>query len=178
MRWRKAWAAAGSVLFFILAPGSVAGVVPWWLTRWQFGSRSAAWLPVQITGALLLISGVAVLLDAFTRFVREGAGTPAPVAPTRRLVVGGLYRHVRNPMYLAVLATILGQALLLLRPVLFGYAGLVALAVLSFVHWYEEPALRRRYTTQYDAYTRAVPAWWPRWHGWRAPAGKDDEEQP
>jgi protein-S-isoprenylcysteine O-methyltransferase Ste14 len=64
--------------------------------------------------------GAAVLIHAFVRFVREGVGTPAPAAPTQRLVVGGLYRYVRNPMYLAVLATITGQALILGRPVMLG----------------------------------------------------------
>jgi protein-S-isoprenylcysteine O-methyltransferase Ste14 len=171
---RKAWASAGSVLFFILAPGTVVGLVPWWLTGWRFGSRSVAWIPVQVVGGLLLVSGVAVLVDAFTRFVREGAGTPAPVAPTRELVVGGLYRHVRNPMYLAVLAGILGQALLLVRPVLFSYALLVGLAVVTFVQWYEQPALRRQYGARYDAYMAAVPGWWPSWRGWSQPKETED----
>jgi protein-S-isoprenylcysteine O-methyltransferase Ste14 len=84
------------------------------------------------------------------------------VAPTERLVVRGLYRYVRNPMYLAVLAVITGQALLLGRPVLLGYAAIVGAAFAAFVHWYEQPTLAWRYGAQYDAYRQAVPRWWPR----------------
>ncbi len=95
-------------------------LVPWWLTGWEVSDRY--WLPVRIAGAVLLAAGIVVLLQAFARFVLEGAGTPAPVAPTERLVIGGLYRYVRNPMYLAVAATIVGQALVLGQPVLLLYA--------------------------------------------------------
>src|SRR4051794_8743497 len=107
---RFATAAAGSSLFFALAPGVVAGVVPWWLTGWD---AEPVWLPVRVLGVLVLIAGAAVLVHAFARFVAEGVGTPAPVAPTQHLVVGGLYRWVRNPMYIAVVASVAGQALLL-----------------------------------------------------------------
>lgn len=101
-----------------LAPGTAVGLVPWWLTGWHAGQW---WLPVRMLGGVLVASGGAVLVDAFARFVVEGLGTPAPVAPPERLVVGGLYRHVRNPMYLAVETAIIGQALLLGRPVLLVY---------------------------------------------------------
>jgi protein-S-isoprenylcysteine O-methyltransferase Ste14 len=96
----------------------------------------------------------------------EGRGTPAPTAPTERLVVGGLYRHVRNPMYLAVGATIVGQALVLGRPLLLAYAAAFGLVVATFVWSYEEPTLSARYGEQYAAYRRAVPAWWPRLRPW------------
>ena len=79
------------------------------------GGPDTLWPPIRVVGVLLLAAGVAVLLHAFLRFVVEGVGTPAPVAPTKHLVVGGLYRYVRNPMYLAVAATIVGQALALGR---------------------------------------------------------------
>src|SRR5690606_4608099 len=111
-------AAGGSSLFFAVAPGVVAGVVPWALTGWSARYDSLWWAPVQVAGAVILVACTAVLVHAFVRFVREGAGTPAPIAPTDRLVVGGLYRHVRNPMYVAVVGAILGQALVLGRPVL------------------------------------------------------------
>ena len=111
-------------------------------------------------------AGAAALLHAFARFVIEGLGTPAPVAPPERLVVGGLYRYVRNPMYVAVTATILGQALLLGRPVLLLYALAFMAVVAAFVHFYEEPVLSARYGEQYDEYRRAVPAWRPRLRGW------------
>jgi protein-S-isoprenylcysteine O-methyltransferase Ste14 len=119
---------------------------------------------------VLPVAGTVVLVQAFARFVVEGLGTPAPVAPTRELVVGGLYRYVRNPMYLAVLAAILGQALALGQLVLVPYAAVVAAAFVAFVHWYEEPTLARQFGDRYQAYRRAVPGWWPRRHPW-SPAG-------
>jgi protein-S-isoprenylcysteine O-methyltransferase Ste14 len=121
---------------------------------------------------VLLAAGAGVLVAAFARFVAEGVGTPAPVAPTRELVVGGLYRYVRNPMYLAVLAAILGQALVLGRLVLVPYAAVVAAAFVAFVRGYEEPALADQFGTRYQAYRAAVPGWWPRRHPWR-PAEDD-----
>jgi protein-S-isoprenylcysteine O-methyltransferase Ste14 len=156
-------AAAGTLAFLVVAPGVVAGLVPWLLTEWE---AHAWWLPLRVLGGLALAVGLAVLLAAFVRFVVEGIGTPAPVAPTERLVVGGAYRYVRNPMYLAVGAMILGQGLLLGQPVLLGYTMLFALAVAAFVHGYEQPVLARRYGEQYEAYRRAVPAWRPRLTPW------------
>lgn len=142
----------------------MAGVVPWWLTGWRSAAPLSAWWPLRLVGALLLIAGAAVVVHAFARFVTEGIGTPAPVAPTAHLVVGGLYRYVRNPMYLAVTAAILGQALLLWRPVLLVYAAIIAAAFVAFVLGYEQPALSRQFGASYEAYRRAVPAWWPRLH--------------
>src|SRR5262245_24262332 len=163
---RRSQAAAGSAVFFALAPGVVAGLVPWWLTGWQVREPPYP-LPLRLAGAILLVVGAAVLVQAFARFVVEGAGTPAPIAPPDHLVVGGLYRYVRNPMYLAVLAAIVGQGLLLGQPVLFAYAGLVAVLVVSFVRLYEEPVLRRQFGEQYEAYRRAVPGWFPRLQPWK-----------
>ena len=125
------------------------------------------WVVVRVVGAVLLAAGAAALVHAFVRFVVEGFGTPAPVAPPRRLVVGGLYRYVRNPMYLAVLAAIAGQALLLWQPILLPYAVIMALAFVLFVLGYEQPSLQRQFGAQYEAYRRAVPAWWPRLRPWR-----------
>ena len=159
-RWS---AAVGSAVFLVVAPGVVAGLVPWLLTGWR---SSGAPLAVAGVGAVLVVAGAGVLLHAFGRFVVEGRGTPAPVAPTERLVVGGLYRHVRNPMYVAVGATIVGQALLLGRPWLLAYAAAFWLVVAAFVRGYEEPTLSARYGEQYAEYRRAVPAWWPRIRPW------------
>jgi protein-S-isoprenylcysteine O-methyltransferase Ste14 len=174
---RRAEAAIGSLIFLAVAPGIVAGVIPWALTGWH---DEAPWWPLRVLGVLLVTAGVLVLLDAFRRFVVEGLGTPAPVAPTERLVVGGLYRYVRNPMYIAVASTILGQALLLGQPVLLLYGAAFAVVVASFVHWYEEPTLTRQFGLEYEAYRRAVPAWLPRltpWEGQELP-GLDSNQQP
>ena len=169
MNTRRSEAALGSAVFFALAPGIVAGLIPWWLTAWHL---EPAPLILRLAGALLTLAGVAFLLQAFWRFVSEGLGTPAPVAPTEHLVVGGIYRHVRNPMYLSVLSAIVGQALMLGQPKLFAYAALVALAFVVFVLLYEEPTLAKRYGAQYEAYRRAVPGWLPRltpWDGAKIP---------
>src|SRR6185369_681124 len=169
MRLRHA--AVGSALFFALAPGVVAGVLPWWLTRWRM---SPAPLAVRIAGAVLVLVAVPSLARLFVRFVRDGLGTPAPVAPTELLVTTGAYRYVRNPMYLAVLSAILGQALLLGQPVLLAYAAGVAVMFVIWVRFDEEPVLRQQFGAEYDAYRRAGPAWWPRrrpWTGESDPAG-------
>jgi protein-S-isoprenylcysteine O-methyltransferase Ste14 len=141
----------------------VAGLIPWLLTSWRMDNAPLA---IRIVGGVLVVVGVAFLLHAFARFVIEGIGTPAPVAPTERLVVGGIYRHVRNPMYLAVGATIVGQALLLGQWGLLAYAGLFFAIVATFVVTYEEPALEQRFGGDYKAYRRAVPGWLPRRHPW------------
>jgi protein-S-isoprenylcysteine O-methyltransferase Ste14 len=156
---RKWDAAAGSSLFMALAPGTVAGLIPWWLTGWEAGDW---WLPLRALGVIPLAVGAVVLVHAFTRFVTEGLGTPAPVAPTQHLVVGGLYRYVRNPMYVAVVAAIVGQALLLARPVLLGYALVAGIVMWAFARWYEEPTLSRTFGETYDRYREAVPGWVPR----------------
>jgi protein-S-isoprenylcysteine O-methyltransferase Ste14 len=156
-------AAAGSAIFFGLAPGVVAGLIPWWLTRWQPHELGEFGVPIRVVGAMLIVTGTAVLLHAFGRFVREGLGTPAPVAPTEHLVVGGLYRYVRNPMYLAVVATIVGQALALGRFGLLWYAAAVFVAVAVFVHGYEEPTLSRQFGDEYARYREEVRRWVPTW---------------
>jgi protein-S-isoprenylcysteine O-methyltransferase Ste14 len=157
-------AALGSLLFLAVAPGVMAGLIPYWLTGWDADGTVA---PVQVAiGAALVVAGTAVLIHAFARFVVEGIGTPAPVAPTEHLVVGGLYRYVRNPMYIAVATTIIGQAVLLGRPGLLLYALAFMATVWSFVHFYEEPTLSRSFGGEYEAYRRAVPGWWPRLRRW------------
>ncbi|MGX9176554.1 methyltransferase family protein [Mesorhizobium sp. BHbdii] len=164
MRTRQA--IAGSALFFIAAPGMVAGLLPWLLTdRYRLPwSTQPGLVPV---GWVLIVVAAALLLHAFARFAFEGLGTPAPVAPTEQLVVGGIYRHVRNPMYMAVLSIILGQALLFSSWALVTYATIAAIAMVSFVKFYEEPTLARRYGAGYEAYRRAVPGWLPRRTPWR-----------
>ena len=160
---RAGW---GTVLFFFLAPGVVAGLVPWVIT----GYADPAGPVAVAAGLVLVVLGVVAVVACFVRFVREGRGTPAPVAPTKELVVGGLYRWVRNPMYLAVGAVILGQALV------FGSGGVVAwfvvfaVAVVGFVTGYEQPTLRETYGESYDEYCRNVPGWYPRLTPWQGPA--------
>ncbi|MEN3280581.1 MAG: hypothetical protein V7607_1721 [Solirubrobacteraceae bacterium] len=143
----------------------MAGLIPLWLTGWKV--EHTIWAPLRLAGATLAVVGAVALLEAFARFVSEGLGTPAPIAPTQTLVIGGPYRHVRNPMYLAVAAVIVGQALVLGQARLLIYAGAYGIAVGSFVRWYEEPTLSRRFGRQYEAYRSGVPAWRPRLRPWR-----------
>jgi protein-S-isoprenylcysteine O-methyltransferase Ste14 len=156
-------AALGSAVFLVAVPAVVAGLVPWLMTGW---STNGWWPPVRVLGGLMIGAGLAILLSAFVRFVVEGIGTPAPIAPTERLVVGGAYRYVRNPMYLAVAALIFGQALLLGQTDLLLYGAAFCAIVAAFVHGYEEPTLSRRFGTEYEDYRRAVPAWIPRRTPW------------
>lgn len=137
-------AITGSALFLVVAPGVVAGLAPYLLTGHYRKPLSAlpGFVPV---GSLLVVAAAAILLHAFARFALEGLGTPAPVAPTEKLVVGGIYRHVRNPMYVAVLAIILGQALIFSSWALLVYSLIAAAAMVSFVKIYEEPTLAGRY---------------------------------
>lgn len=158
---RRPVATVGSLVFFLLAPGVIAGLVPWWLTGFQSRPSPAYGIPLRVVGTVLVVAGAAVLVQAFARFVLEGSGTPAPVAPTERLVVGGLYRYVRNPMYLAVLAVVVGLALALWQPRLLIYAAIVALSFAVFVRVYEEPTLTRKFGAEYEAYCLAVPRWVP-----------------
>ena len=153
-------AAAGSALFFAVAPLVVAGVMPYLLTGWEPGGDW--WLPLRVLGAALIVAAGAVLVHAFVRFVVEGLGTAAPAAPTENLVVGGPYRYVRNVMYIAVTATVVGQALLLCRADLLIYAAIIWALMAAFARYYEEPTLAGRYGERYEEYRRAVPAWWPR----------------
>lgn len=165
---RKALAILGSVVFFVLVPGMVAGFVPWWISgRGQ--TASMPW-PVEVLGVLLIAGGAVVLLDSFGRFALQGLGTPAPVFPTRHLVITGLYRYVRNPMYVAVLAVILGQSLLFGNVGVLGYGALVWVGFHLFVRLYEEPALRTAYGVEYERFCAGVPRWIPRLRPWQPPA--------
>ncbi|MGH3501547.1 MAG: methyltransferase family protein [Nocardioidaceae bacterium] len=167
---QKKHAAVGSSFFFAVGPGVVAGVVPWLLTRWKIRRPVPGGTPARAAGAALVGAGAMVLSHSFARFVVDGLGTPVPLAPPRHLVIGGLYRHVRNPMYVALESAILGQALLLGRPVLLLYgAGWVVPAV-TFVRLYEEPTLLRTFEAEYERYRRNVPGWLPRLRPWRPAA--------
>jgi protein-S-isoprenylcysteine O-methyltransferase Ste14 len=160
---QRSAAGVGTAVFFVVGPGLVAGLVPWLISGWQVrGPVSPLAIIRMALGGVLLVLAIVVLVRAFARFVMEGRSTPAPVAPPERLVVGGDYRFVRNPMYLAVITAVLGQAMI------FGSLGLLVYAVAlwvitaAFVRWYEEPVLLRRYGDEYERYRLTVRAWLPR----------------
>jgi len=160
-------AIVGSGFFLLLAPGTVAGLVPWWITRWRMQPPLLGFSGFRLIGGLMIAAGIAVVLDSFARFALQGVGTPAPVLPTRHLVVSGLYQYVRNPMYVGVLWVLLGQGLLLGDGRLLAYALLLWLGFHVFIVGYEEPTLRRSFGTEYEAFRRNVPRWIPRLSPWR-----------
>lgn len=162
---RTSTAAAGSTAFFVAAPGTVVGVVPWLITRWEIPGSTPAWRVAQVLGLLLIVVGLIPVVHAFAQFAKAG-GTPMPLAPTQRLVVNGFNRYVRNPMYVGLFIAIIGQALLFGSWALLVYAALVSTAFASFVHWYEEPKLVRDYDGEYETYRHNVHAWLPRWRPW------------
>ena len=164
---RRAWAAvAGSVIFLVIVPGTVAGWLPFWITRWRLQAPLLGIPASRVAGAMLVPIGLASLVESFLRFALVGLGTPAPVAPPTRLVVSGQYRLLRNPMYVAVLAIVLGQALLLGSIALLRYAVVLGVFFEVFVLLYEEPTLRARFGPSYETYRRNVRRWWPRLRPW------------
>ena len=173
MRVTKTQAVLGSSLFLALAPGSVAGVFPYLLGLWHWGPALFAVGATRGLGGLLILVGLPVLLDSFLRFALEGRGTPAPVLPPERLVVSGLYRFVRNPMYVAVCTVLFGEFLLTGNLGLLGYSLIVLLAFHVFVIVYEEPTLARHFGEQYADFKRHVPRWLPRLTPWPGGGGRE-----
>jgi protein-S-isoprenylcysteine O-methyltransferase Ste14 len=163
---QKMGALLGSALFFLIAPFTIGFIVPWWIANWQIGISTPESNLFRIAGIALVLLGLVPLVESFGRFALMGLGTPAPVAPTQRLVVTGFYRYVRNPMYLGVLAIILGNALVLETGGVFAYAAVVALGFVLFVMGYEEPTLRRQFGAEYEAFCKNVPRWIPRLTPW------------
>ena len=165
---RRVLAILGSAIFLVIAPGFVAGLAPWWISHWRMEAPFLGMPVWRYPGVLLVAVGAMGLLDSFARFAVQGLGTPAPVFPTRRLVVSGLYRYVRNPMYVAVVSTILGQALILGNAALLEYGGVVWLLFHLFVLGYEEPTLRASFGPEYERFCAEVPRWIPRLRPWRS----------
>jgi protein-S-isoprenylcysteine O-methyltransferase Ste14 len=159
---KRASAVFGSATFLVLAPGTVMVYVPWTICSWRLGPPLLEFPPFRVVGVLMIMAGLPVMLDSFARFAMQGLGTPAPVAPPRHLVVTGLYRYVRNPMYVAGLLLVLGQALLFGSSRLLEYGLLLWLASFVFVVLYEEPALQRKFGKEYEDFCAHVPRWIPR----------------
>jgi protein-S-isoprenylcysteine O-methyltransferase Ste14 len=148
-----------TLVFTIVMPGMVGGVIPWLLAQ---GSGMPPLLSVWMLGLIPIALGVALYLWCAGAFTFIGKGTPAPIDAPTVLVVQGPYRWMRNPMYIAVLAVILGQALVFRSWVLVGYALLFCMVVHVFVVGFEEPSLGAQFGESYAAYLRTVPRWLPR----------------
>ena len=156
------WAILGTIAFVIAVPGTVVIGVPYWMTRWHLRPPILATAATRLVGLALFLAALPAFFDFVVRFVREGFGTPAPVAPPSRLVRGGVFARVRNPGYISVAAMIVGQALILGSLRVLAYAAILAICFHLFVVLYEEPALRAQFGAQYDEYCRTVPRWIPR----------------
>jgi len=146
-------------VFTVFVPGTVAGYVPWRLSRNAILVTGAeAWAAITV-----IVIGIAIYLyTAFWGFALIGGGTPAPIAPTKILVVKGLHRFVRNPMYTGVALVIAGQAWLFHSPPIAIYMVCMLLTAHLFVLFYEEPTLRKQFGEEYDRYRETVPRWIPK----------------
>ena len=144
----------------MLIPGTVVVLVPRLIAEREGASVSDAPL-VRTAGALLIVAGCSIMTRCIWDFARKGRGTLAPVDPPRSLVVHGLYRHVRNPMYLGALMALVGQAVLLESKAISVYTILWLIWVHLFVVLYEEPALKRQFGNSYEEYCTAVHRWTP-----------------
>ena len=173
MKRTRTRAIVGSFVFFWVAPAVVAGVVPFALVGWSMQPPLLGLPGERVAAAAAVVAGLACLLDCFARFALEGRGTPAPVAQTEVLVATGLYRFVRNPMYISMLIIISGQSLLFGQARLLAYAGVILAVFHLNVLLYEEPQLRRRFGGSYKTYCLHVGRWWPRLTPWRGSGTPD-----
>lgn len=165
---KRATATLITTLFTILVPGTVVGLVPWLICGWRIAHAGWDPAPLRYAGVCLMSAGAVVVLDSFRRFVWEGYGTPAPPLPPQSLIVTGLYRYVRNPMYVCVLLFLIGEGLLFASLAVFLYAACAWLATHLFVCFYEEPTLRGKFGAQYMDYCAHVHRWIPRLTPWQA----------
>jgi len=163
----KIIAVLGSALFFVIAPLGLAGFVPWWVMQWEFQPAFFGVDLTRILGGILIIVGAPGVVDSFARFALEGLGTPAPIAPPEKLVVTGLYRYVRNPIYIAVVAVILGQAFLFGDPRLLWYGAGLWLFFHVWVVAIEEPGLEQTFGAEFETFRTNVPRWIPRLTAWQ-----------
>jgi protein-S-isoprenylcysteine O-methyltransferase Ste14 len=150
-----------SLFFTIVVPGTVTVLLPYLIVSRGGGSIPGSWTPVHLLGLVLILVGAAILFWCIWDFATKGRGTLAPIDPPRQLVVQGLYRYVRNPMYLGVLILLLGQAAFFRSVTLLQYTAAWFLIVNLIVVLYEEPSLRRRFGDSYERYVRSVHRWLP-----------------
>jgi protein-S-isoprenylcysteine O-methyltransferase Ste14 len=162
---RATWPLFKTFIFTVVVPGSVAGFIPALILRDSPTARLGLGA-LRYLGVPVLLAGIAIYFVCAWGFAVVGHGTPAPIDPPKRLVVNGLYRYVRNPMYVGVLWTILAQFLLFdSRPLLIYFVSVWTVFHLT-VLGYEEPALRHKFGEEYTRYRAAVPRWLPRITPW------------
>jgi len=149
-----------NLLFTILQPGVVAGLIPYLLIR-NSGKTffPDTWTVLHFTGAFLMLAGFSLLIYCVLKFATEGKGTISPIDPTKKLVAKGLYRYSRNPMYLGVMTLLLGEAVFWQSLSLALYSAVVFIGFNLFIILHEEPRLRRVFGAEYEAYFQNVRRW-------------------
>jgi len=152
-------AIAKTALFTVTVPGTVVGLVPWWL---RDDAQTAPGIQAWAATAVIIVGVAAYLHTAFWGFAATGRGTPAPIAPTKILVVRGLHRFVRNPMYIGVALIVAGQAWLFHSAAIAMYLAVLLIIFHLFVLFYEEPALKKQFGEEYARYRVRVPRWVPK----------------
>jgi protein-S-isoprenylcysteine O-methyltransferase Ste14 len=148
-----------TLLFTIFVPGTVAVYLPYRFADAAWPAQVNAW---GVVGASMFLAGALIYLSCAWHFAWTGGGTPAPIDPPKVLIVRGLNRYVRNPMYIGVLMMIVGQAVFFRASHVLYYAAFVAVTVHLFVLFYEEPHLRKQFGASYEEYLRTVPRWLPK----------------
>lgn len=149
-----------NLFFTILQPGMVCGFFPWLIAREQYRTALKTPLSVdQYAGIIVFIAGVAITLHCITRFALDGRGTLSPADPTRQLVISGLYKYSRNPMYIGVMFTLIGECLFTRSTGLWGYSLFIVTAFNIFIMGWEEPRLRKDFGSAYEDYCRKVRRW-------------------
>ena len=149
-----------TIIFVFIAPATVTIYLPYMMLAGRVGTPQLG--AVRYVGLLPIIVGACIECWCAWDFAMKGRGTPAPFDPPKELVVRGLYRRVRNPMYVGVMSILLGEVWLFASRTLLWYAGLVFIGFNLFVLLYEEPTLRGKFGAAYERYCAAVPRWLPR----------------
>jgi protein-S-isoprenylcysteine O-methyltransferase Ste14 len=159
-----------SILFVLFGgPGILLLYLPLWITHFRLPAGEPVWQ--TLIAAVLIVAGLIPALESVRRFIYVGRGTLVPVAPPERLVVSGLYRYVRNPMYVGVMIALTGEALLFWNRGILIEAVLVCVGFDVFIRFHEEPSLASRYPEEYPSYKRNVPRWLPRLKPWNPSQG-------
>jgi len=146
-----------NLFFTILQPGVVAGLVPYLIIRENMHSLPFAWF--HFLGILIFAIGLFITLHCIARFAIDGKGTLSPADPTKKLVIRGLYKYTRNPMYAGVMLVLIGEAIFFASFHLLIYAGFVFSAFTLFVIYFEEPRLKRDFGEEYAEYRKRVKRW-------------------
>ncbi len=146
-------------IFTILHPGIVAGLIPYWILRRAEVAFPGAWGLLQFSGAAVFIAGLALMLKCIAQFAIEGRGTLSPADPTKQLVIKGMYRYSRNPMYVGVMLILTGEAIFFQLADLWAYAFCIFLLFNVFIFFVEEPRLHRDFGQDYRDYCAKVRRW-------------------